>query len=96
MTGVMIESLGGNCPVQAHGTICGHPFYFRARGEYWEFSVANKECKDPVEVSCGFEDGWRYSEDYGDGPFEAGWMTEDEARAFIDKAAKLFSEALND
>lgn len=79
-----IDSIGGNCPVQAEGTINGWPFYFRARGEHWSLSVA-----EPGFEACG-EEVWDYEEEYGDGPYAAGWMEVDEAHGFIAKAAALF------
>lgn len=36
---IIIDSFGGNCPVQAEGTIDGKPFYFRARGSSWSMSI---------------------------------------------------------
>ncbi len=81
MTDVKIDWIGGNCPVQAEGTIDGEEFYFRARGGGWSFRVGGDVVTDPE---------WRYDEDYGDGPFDAGWMTEDEARAFIAKATEIY------
>lgn len=80
-----ITSIGGNCPVQAEGTIDGMPFYFRARGEHWSFSVADTPDGPPVEGK-----GFYYEEDYGDEPYAAGWMPESEAYVFIEKAAKLY------
>lgn len=84
-----IAWLGGNCPVQAEGTIGGLPFYFRARGEDWSFSVAKAADGDPVGVFMG-EPGFYYEEEYPGGEFAAGWMEEDEARTFIAKAADLY------
>jgi len=75
MPEVIIQMLGGNCPVQAEGTINGQPFYFRARGDSWRMNIGD----------------WSYEEDYGTGPFDAGWMTEDEARAFIKQSADKFA-----
>lgn len=86
---IVIDQLGGCCPVQAEGTVNGSPFYFRARGMGWTFSVG----EDPVEVCCGYSEGFHYEEEYGDGPYAAGWMSEDEARAFIAKAAAMFVSA---
>lgn len=80
---LIIDQLGGNCPVQAEGTIGGQPFYFRARGEHWSFGVG----ADPVG-----EPDWYHEEEYPGGKYAAGWMSEDEARAFIDKAAQLYRE----
>ena len=73
--------IGGNCPVQAEGFIDGKEFYFRARGESWRMNIGGDVVLDPE---------WTYEEDYGDLPFAAGWMTKDEAWAFIKKAADLY------
>ena len=91
--GLRIDYLDGTCPVQADGLILGTPFYFRARGESWRFSVGN----DPVGVSVGATEGWSYTEQYGDGePFTAGWMTNSEALGFIHKAAGIYKLELED
>lgn len=76
---IKYEYIGGKCPVQAEGTVNGEPFYFRARGTHWSFEIQGGK-------------GWLYQEKYSDEPFRAGWMGEDEARAFINKAAKMWSE----
>lgn len=81
-----MESIYGNCPVQANGTIDGMPFYFRARGEAWSFSVADTPDGDAVDGK-----GFYYEEDYMVGEtFSAGWMEESEALVFIEKAAKMY------
>lgn len=86
MPDVKIEWIGGNCPVQAEGTINGKPFYFRARGNHWSLDIGSGEDgKHPLETTV-----WDYVEPYGDEPYVAGWMSEDEARGFIDKAAALY------
>ena len=77
---IQIDELGGNCPVQGTGQIDNYGFYFRARGSYWH-----------MEIYCGPEGTWEYGEDYGT-DYDAGWMTQDEAVAFIQKAAELFHE----
>lgn len=87
---VVIDMLGGQCPVQGKGTVNGVPFYFRARGEDWSFSVGD----DPVDVSCGFSEGFRYEEEYGEAPFAASWMPVEEARAFILSAAARYVVSL--
>jgi hypothetical protein len=81
---LVIDYLGGNCPVQAEGTILGEPFYFRARGSRWSLGIGG----DPVG-----KPEWEHEEQYGEWP-DAGWMNEDEARAFIDKAVGLYRESL--
>lgn len=82
---IAIDAIGGNCPVQAEGTIAGKPFYFRARGEHWS-----------IEIGGCIDDGrpeWRHAEFHGEWP-DAGWITEEEARAFIAKAAARFLAGL--
>ncbi|WAJ27116.1 hypothetical protein [Antarcticirhabdus aurantiaca] len=83
-----IDWLGGNCPVQAEGEIDGKPFYFRARGERWSMSIGGNDVVGEPE--------WYYEEPYGDEDFAAGWMTEDEARAFIDRSIALFRRRPDD
>lgn len=78
---VVIDYIGGNCPVQARGTIEGKPFYFRSRGDCWSLGIGG----DPV--ACP---EWEHEEDYGVWP-DAGWITRDQAKAFIDKAAGLYT-----
>ena len=80
---IKIEWLGGNCPVQAEGTVDGKPFYFRARGEYWSMGIGGEE----VVLSPD----WYYGEDYGDAPYKAGWMPQYEALGFIAKAIGLYA-----
>lgn len=76
-TGIYIDSIGGQCPVEAEGTIDGEHFYFRSRGERWSLGVGGEIYGDPI---------WQYSEAYGTWP-DAGWITEDQARQFIAQAA---------
>lgn len=78
---VVIDWLGGNCPVQAEGAINGKPFYFRARGESWSLSI---EGADP----CG-EPEWEHAEWFGTWP-DAGWMTPEQAERFVRQAAARY------
>lgn len=80
-TCLSVDYLGGNCPVQAEGVVDGRPFYFKARGRRWYLEVGGIAAAEPE---------WRYEEPYGTGPYDAGWMTEDEARAFLEKAVDLY------
>lgn len=43
-----VEECGGSCPTQAKGTICGFPFYFRARSGEWVLIVV-KAGEDPTK-----------------------------------------------
>lgn len=80
---VVIDQIGGWCPVQAEGTINGAEFYFRARGQRWRIGIGGDVVMKP---------DWALEEPYGSERFEAGYMPLDEARAFIDKAARLYAE----
>lgn len=73
--GITIDSIGGNCPVQAEGSFDGQRFYFRARGDEYQFHVG------PEEHRFG-PDEWAIERDYGSG-FDAGWMPKHEAIGFI-------------
>jgi hypothetical protein len=77
---IIIDCGGGDCPVQIAGTICGTPFYFRARGAHWSLSVGS----DPFGPSA-----WEYREVFGQWP-DAGWMTIEQARGFLAKGARLY------
>lgn len=81
-----IRCLGGNCPVQAEGTIDGKEFYFRARGDSWSLRIGGNDVVGDPE--------WRYDQDYGSGPFDAGWMTEGEALEFIQTGLDLYKADL--
>ena len=75
---LVIDGIGGNCPVQAEGTVDGVPFYFRGRGEHWQMNIGGDDlilCPD-----------WCWREAYGDHQYAAGWMSEDEALLFIEQA----------
>lgn len=83
MPNIEIDMIGGNCPVQAEGTINGVPFYFRARGTKWELHVGPGACVMKAE--------WVMAEEYPGDRFAAGWMSEDEAREFIKKGAERWA-----
>ena len=79
-----IDCLGGYCPVQGEGTVNGKPFYFRARGEWWRIGIGGEPIGSP-EWDCGAR--------FGQWP-DAGWMTEEEAKGFIEKAARRYADGL--
>lgn len=81
MAEVVINGVGGWCPVQAEGTVNGKEFYFRARGDSWALNIGGEDII--------LEPEWRYEEDYGTWP-DDGYMTEDEARSFIAKAVQMY------
>lgn len=83
MSDVIIDQIGGNCPVQAEGTICGKPFYFRARGEGWRMNIGGSDVVGNPE--------WSFYQEYGDDPHAAGWMSVEDAAAFIRMAADKYT-----
>lgn len=89
---IILDYIGGNCPVQAEGTINGRWFYFRARGARWSLEIhptaANNFLNWPHD-----DKEWRYEEPWGDGPYAAGWMPVEAAREMIFKAAQLYVAA---
>jgi hypothetical protein len=88
-TGAALGMIGGNCPVQAEGVVDGQAFYFRARGDEWQFHVA--PTKELIFDAATF-----YIErDYGEG-FDAGWMPNHEALGFIVEAISEFRALTNE
>ena len=83
-----VDWIGGNCPVQAEGVVDGKPFYFRARWNAWSLSVdQNDDILNPE---------WCYIENYGDGPYDAGWMEESVALSMIKKAISIYLKEKNE
>ena len=83
---LIIEAIGGWCPVQAEGTVNGIPFYFRARGARWKMCIGT----EPIDISLGWAKGWCKSEEFGEGPYDAGYMALDIAEGIIVKCADEF------
>jgi len=68
----------GFCPVQAEGyTKYGEWYYFRARGSHARFVI----CKSEDDYSNWPDTEYLFEREleYGDGMFQAGWMTHDDA-----------------
>ena len=83
-TGATLDWLHGNCPIQAEGIVDGNVFYFRARGSRWEFHVADEN------AHLLTKDLFFYSEPWGYGPYDAGWMLYETAAEMIVKAIGLY------
>lgn len=79
-----IDSIGGNCPVQAEGHIDGQPFYFRARGKRWSLSIGGEPVGAP---------GWSHHEEWPGGPYDAGWMSLEDALRCIARGIELYDAA---
>lgn len=86
-------TIGGACPLQGDGVVDGLPWYFRARGEAWSFSVA--ATPDGDAVAAGFSDapdGSFYTNGPSDNatPYAAGWMPHSEAWRHIEESIAEF------
>lgn len=81
---IKIDYIGGNCPVQAEGTIAGKPFYFRARGDHWSIRIGD----DPHRYGVNLD--FIHDEDYGESPYEAGWMPLEDVWKCLHKAEVLY------
>ena len=89
---IVIHWIGGNCPVQSEGTIDGAPYYFRARGDSWEIEIGGGFVLE--DASKGIPaTGFYMEREYGDGPYDAGWMPVEEARSFIAEAAAEYARS---
>jgi hypothetical protein len=97
---LIVDLIGGNCPLQAEGTINGVPFYFRARGGSWSMGIG----QDPVGIPhrpLFFEgdsrptipDEWFCECTWGKWP-DAGWMPEPEARRLVEWCAEEYVAGL--
>lgn len=95
----------GQHPVQAEGRVRGHPFYFRAKWDFWTFTVrTNSDNEDvpasisPTEEQNGlFDDGdhqgFFLSDAFGSDT-AASCMDLDTAETIIRKSAQQFIEAI--
>lgn len=72
----------GLCPVEGEGSVDGHEFYFKARGQRWKLYVAAVagEAGDPLDASA-----WSTGAPWGDDPHGAGYMSEEEAWRLIEE-----------
>ena len=81
-------------PVQAEGTLDGHPFYFRARGDQWTFSLAEEPGLDPVHIDSAeraVRCGYFLAAQYGaPGSFAASYMPLAEARDLIGECVRRY------
>lgn len=82
----ILESIGGNCPVQGEGKYNGYDWYFRSRWDTWYLTIASKKGVDALSDSEAFF----YSELWGEEPGEAGWMPEEIAQECINKAFQVY------
>ena len=82
---IVITGIYGTAPVQAEGTVNGHPFFFRSRGSRWSLEVSPSPDRH-FDASA-----WRYVENYAPWP-DAGYMPEQEVRGKIIQALTRWFE----
>lgn len=82
--GIQVIGIFGMVPVQAHGLIDGHFFYFRARGEEWRIEIGGSDDGEQLPIF------W-HSEAWGTWP-DAGYMSQDQAFELIKQGAAMFRE----
>lgn len=70
-----VDWVSGNCPVQAEGHVNGVSFYYRARGWHQSFETS---------------DGFLMQEPVIGSQFDAGWISEEDARFFISRASASY------
>lgn len=90
---LIIESIGGSCPVQASGTIDGKEFFFWSRYQVWTFAVAVDAGIDPVDINETSDQGFYLEESYGEGPYDAGYMPIEEAKEIIHRCVEEFENS---
>jgi hypothetical protein len=91
MAKLHIEWIGGKCPVQAEGTIDGHPFYFRSRWNRWAFAVDPEG--DPTGILMGVKEGFVRREIYGEPP-EAGHISAETVLKLIERCADEYIRSM--
>lgn len=84
MNGLVIDTSGGNCPLQIEGTIDGVEFYFRARGRRWTMGIGGDVVIAP---------DWSMSGPWGEGAYGAGWMPEHIGQAIVAKCCEVWQVA---
>jgi len=90
---VVLSEFGGECPVQAFGTVAYHgietDLYFRARHAIWSVEIGEAP---PFGPNAGTlkEGEWSYEEDWPHGRHAAGYMSVEDAEKCILKALVLW------
>ncbi|MBY5819907.1 hypothetical protein HFN60_30410 [Rhizobium leguminosarum] len=82
--GIQVIGIFGMVPVQAHGKIDGHFFYFRARGAEWRIEIGGSDDGKQLPIF------W-HSEEWGTWP-DAGYMSQDQAFELIKQGAAMFRD----
>jgi len=81
MDGLVIDTSGGNCPLEIEGTIDGQPFYFRSRGKRWTIGIGGNDVVMAPD--------WHIEAPFGTWP-DAGWMSEEQGLRIVEAACALW------
>ena len=91
----------GQHPVQADGRVLGHPFYFRAKWNFWDLTICLSHdfpdaasWIDPPDGETGYfrdeeYEGFRFESDYGTDT-DASFMNIETAKRIIEECLKQF------
>ena len=82
-----VVTLGGDAPLQGFGYVDGHPWYFRARGNAWEFAIGNDRelgFDSPIAATMRRGNGLLLTKRYRD----TAQLTEERALLIIRRAAR--------
>ena len=84
--------IGGACPLQGHGHVDAHFWYFRARHDSWSFEVYPTSTEE--ELPPDEELTWDRYGSYAGDAHNAGWMKFSEAWPLIESHIALFRKEL--
>src|SRR5688572_10901218 len=89
MEGLLYNFTTTAAPVQAEGTVCGRPFYFRASHSSWTFAAARNPNLDPealVLPGRGSSEVFLIEGKFG----KASYMSLSRARKLIESCAEVY------
>ena len=81
-------------PVQIEGTINGKPFYFRSRYKRWTMTIVH-ENKNPVFPAKESDVLFYREKEYGENPFDASSMPQEEAYEIVRECCRSFESGVN-
>ena len=87
--GLTVYYITGGVPVVAEGKVEGFEFFFRARGNRWQFHVAYEDDPSYTRGALWRREGW-----YGTARFAASWMPHADALALVLDCAARFRDEL--
>jgi hypothetical protein len=89
----MAANVNGCVPVQGQGVHRGHPWYFRARYNSWQFYIAEAPDTEAVKLSLRFNpiSGWAIHRLWiQEDPYGAGYMPHRKAVRLIETCLRWF------